>query len=87
MILPNQRLSYVGILQKAETEKEMGENDMIGFDKLNDMQKKAVLQTEGLVLILAGGRQRQDRCLDGADCTSAGNRCKALEYSCDYLYE
>ncbi len=49
---------------------------MIGFDKLNDMQKKAVLQTEGPVLILAGGRQRQDRCLDGADCTSAGNGVK-----------
>ncbi|MBQ7103835.1 MAG: DNA helicase PcrA [Anaerotignum sp.] len=27
---------------------------MVGFDKLNDMQKKAVLQTEGPVLILAG---------------------------------
>ncbi len=27
---------------------------MIGFDKLNDMQKKAVLQIEGPVLILAG---------------------------------
>lgn len=27
---------------------------MIGFDKLNPMQKKAVLQTEGSVLILAG---------------------------------
>lgn len=27
---------------------------MIGFDRLNDMQKKAVLQTEGAVLVLAG---------------------------------
>ena len=59
---------------------------MIGFDKLNDMQKKAVLQTEGPA-DSGGGRQRQDRCLDGADCTSVGNGCKALEYSCDYLYE
>lgn len=39
---------------KSGNRKEMGENDMIGFDKLNDMQKKAVLQTEGPVLILAG---------------------------------
>ena len=33
---------------------------MIGFDKLNDMQKKAVLQTEGPVLILEAplGRTR-----------------------------
>ena len=40
--------------EKSGNRKEMGENDMIGFDKLNDMQKKAVLQTEGPVLILAG---------------------------------
>lgn len=30
------------------------EYTMIGFDRLNDMQKKAVLQTEGAVLVLAG---------------------------------
>lgn len=47
-------LSYVGILRKKRKQKRNGENDMIGFDKLNDMQKKAVLQTEGPVLILAG---------------------------------
>ena len=40
--------------EKSGNRKEMGENDMIGFDKLNEMQKKAVLQTEGPVLILAG---------------------------------
>ncbi len=27
---------------------------MIGFEQLNDMQQKAVLQTEGPLLILAG---------------------------------
>ena len=42
--------------EKSGNRKEMGENDMIGFDKLNDMQKKAVLQTEGPVLIQAAAR-------------------------------
>ena len=34
------------------------------YDTLNPMQKEAVLQTEGPLLILAGGRFRKDQ---GAD--------------------